>query len=178
MVLETEFKHAWARHTRTQTLYHPRLYTAPAPIRTPCRAIEHVSRLLKGELHDHNHHSAAAKIDWNPDSNTDKHKSWEWNRKSFFFPARLKRHLEHLLLEEKNTTASNSACLRASENTMHFHKCIFIQFLVGLSKAQLADLNYVHPQWSEIIQWIMSWQWLRHRAQALHLWIWNNGTCS
>lgn len=45
----------------------------------------------------------------------------------FFLPARLKMHVEHLLLEAKNTTAPKSACLRASENTMHFHKRIFTQ---------------------------------------------------
>lgn len=67
-------------------------------------------------------------------------------------PARLRMQLEHLLLEKKNTTASNSDCLQASENMMHFHKRIFIQALVGLSTAQLADLNYVRPRRSEIIQ--------------------------
>lgn len=38
--------------------------------------------------------------------------------RGFFFPARLKMHLEHLLLEEKNTTPSNSEHQKT--------RCIFI----------------------------------------------------
>lgn len=44
-----------------------------------------------------------------------------------FFNARLRMHSQHLLLEEKNTMASNSDCLQASENTINSHKHIFIQ---------------------------------------------------
>lgn len=74
-----------ARVRHMQAWHKFRLYTTPVPMRTPCRAIEHISRLQKGELHDHNHHSAVAKIDCSPVSNTEKHKSWVWNSRSVFF---------------------------------------------------------------------------------------------
>lgn len=116
------------RWRHTQALYNPRLYTTPTPMKTPCRVIEHISSLLKGELHDHNHHSAVAKIDCNPVSDTDKHKSW--NQESFcvvVVPCQIEDEFGTSAPRWENTTPSNSGCLQASENMMHFHKCIFIQ---------------------------------------------------
>lgn len=45
----------------------------------------------------------------------------------FFFPCQIEDAFGTSAPGRENTTPSNSGCLQASENTMHFHKRIFIQ---------------------------------------------------